>query len=312
VKDELPEEVAEFHAASPVIPMEAAAAMEADVPPAVRWEDAAEEGTGIDGAEIAPRGTLDRWFEPKVSGLKFARSNPAESNLESSEAAASRPQMSRIVIFRYAAAIGALSMCAFFIFAFHRAGAVPGARAHRSPPQINAPDSSSAPEPTSVAENPLPVPEATPEAENPDPVPEATPEAEAGPDAAVTPVPAKVAPSTTATHRMMAPERASRGAAPRVASRSGGGSRAAAFSRVPTPTSTRRMTSSPAFRGAMAGPAQSYFELANQEMHEGNYAAAQANYQRAWRIEENRAAARGRMVRARRAMQAERESLAKR
>jgi len=52
--------------------------------------------------------------------------------------------------------------------------------------------------------------------------------------------------------------------------------------------------------------------LANQQMHEGNYAAAAANYKRAWRIEENSAAAKGRLVRARRAMQAEKESIANR
>jgi hypothetical protein len=62
----------------------------------------------------------------------------------------------------------------------------------------------------------------------------------------------------------------------------------------------------------MARPAQSYFDLASQQMHNGNYAAAAANYKRAWRIEENRAAAKGRLVRARRAMQAENESIANR
>jgi tetratricopeptide (TPR) repeat protein len=62
----------------------------------------------------------------------------------------------------------------------------------------------------------------------------------------------------------------------------------------------------------MARSAQSYFDLANQQMHKGNYAAAAANYKRAWRIEENSAAAKGRLVRARRAMQAEKESIASR
>jgi hypothetical protein len=60
----------------------------------------------------------------------------------------------------------------------------------------------------------------------------------------------------------------------------------------------------------MARSAQSYFDLANQEMHNGNYAAAAAKYKRAWRIEENSAAAKGRLVRARWAMQAEKESIA--
>jgi len=58
--------------------------------------------------------------------------------------------------------------------------------------------------------------------------------------------------------------------------------------------------------------AQSYFDLANQQMHKGNCAAAAANYKRAWRIEENSAAAKGRLVRARRAMQVEKESIADR
>jgi hypothetical protein len=62
----------------------------------------------------------------------------------------------------------------------------------------------------------------------------------------------------------------------------------------------------------MTRPAQRYFDLANQQMHKGNYAAAAANYQRAWRIEENSAAAKGRLVRARRTMQAENERVANR
>ena len=139
-----------------------------------------------------------------------------------------------------------------------------------------------------------------------------TPQVGAGPDAAVKPASAKVASSITTTHRMMTPERASRGATARVASRSSGGSHAAAFPRVPTSSSTRRMTLAPASRGAMARSAQSYFDLADQQMHKGNYAAATANYKRAWRIEENSAAAKGRLVRARRAMQAEKESIANR
>ena len=162
VKAELPEQTAGQYVAPPVIPIAAAPAMKADVPPAVQWEEAEEDGTRIDRAEIAPRNALDRLFAPKASWLRFASSNLA----------ASRPQVSRIVIFRFAAAIGALSLCAFFIVAFHRVGAVPGSHARSSPSQLNAPDSPSAPGPTSVAENPAPVPEVTPEAG-------------AGPDAAV-------------------------------------------------------------------------------------------------------------------------------
>jgi len=62
----------------------------------------------------------------------------------------------------------------------------------------------------------------------------------------------------------------------------------------------------------MARSAQRYFDLANLQMHKGNYAAAAANYKRAWRIEENSAAAKGRLARARRTMLAEKESIANR
>ena len=62
----------------------------------------------------------------------------------------------------------------------------------------------------------------------------------------------------------------------------------------------------------MARSAQSYFDLADRQMHQGNYAAAAANYQRAWQIEEKSAAAKGRLVRARQEMQAEKESIANR
>jgi len=297
VKEELPEQTAEPYIAPTVISMAAARAMEADVPPAVRWEDAEEDGTGIDGAEIAPRRTLDRLLAPKASWLRFARSNPTASNLDSSGPEESTSHVSRIAILRYAAAIGALSLCAFFIFAFHRVGAVPGSPAHSSPPPLNVPDPPSAPEPTPVAENPEPVPEVAPEAGD-------------GPDAAAEPAPAKVAPATTSTHRTMTPDRASRGGPAHVAPRSSGGSHATKFSKVPTSTSTRRTALEPAYRGAMTRSAQRYFDLAKQQMHEGNYAAAEANYQRGWRIEENSAAAKGRMVRARRAMHAQRESIA--
>jgi hypothetical protein len=292
VKAKLPEQTAEQYVAPPVIPTAAASPMEADVAPAVENEEAEMEAALVDRAEIAPRKTLGRSVAPVISCLRLALTNRATS-----KPAASRPQVSRIVISRFAAAIGALALCGCFILAFHRIGAVPGSPAHSSPPQINSPDSPSAPEPTSREENPAAVSEAIPQAD-------------AGPDTAVEPESAKVAPSITTTHRMMTPERASRGATPRVALRSRGGSRAAAFSRVPTSTSTRRMTLAPRSRGAIAQSAQSYFDLADRQMHKGNYAAAAANYKRAWRIEENIAAAKGRLARARRTMQAEKESIA--
>ncbi|MGO9936482.1 MAG: hypothetical protein ACLPH3_02315 [Terracidiphilus sp.] len=293
-KAKLPEQTAGQYVAPQVIPTAASPAMKFDGPLAVVEEKAVKEGTVIDRVETAPKNALDRSFAPIISWLRLA-----SSNLGTSKPAASRPQASRIVISGFAAAIGALSLCACFIVAFHRIGAVPGSQAHSSPPQLNSPDSPSAPGPTSVAENPATVPEATPQAD-------------AGPDAAVKPASAEVASSITTTHRTMTPERASRGATARVATRSSGGSHVAAFSRVPTSKSTRRMTLAPASRGAMARSAQSYFDLADQQMHKGNYAAATANYKRAWQIEEKIAAAKGRLVRARRAMQAENESIANR
>jgi hypothetical protein len=292
VKAKLPEQTAGRCAAPQVIPITAAPAVEADVPQAVKPEKAEKEGARIDRSEFAPSNALDRSFAPRFPRLRLAL-----SNLAAFKPGASRPPVSRIVIFRFAAAIGALSLCACFIVAFHRIGAVPGSQVHSSPPQLNPPDSPSAPGPISVAEDPATVPEVTPQAGD-------------APDAAVKPPSSKVGSSITTTHRMMTPERASRGDTARVASRSSGGSHAAAFSRVPTSTSTRRMTLAPASHGALERSAQSYFDLANQQMHKGNYAAAAANYKRAWRIEENSAAAKGRLVRARRVMQAGKESTA--
>jgi outer membrane biosynthesis protein TonB len=305
------------HFAPPEIPIAVAPAIAADVPLAVKWEEAEEEGTQIDHAEIAPSSALDRLFAPKASWLRraslrlawsnVASSNPEASNPAASGPAASRPQISRIAISMFAAAIGALALCVGFGVAFHRVGAVPGSQAHSSPPQLSSPDSPSAPDPTPVAENPDPVPDGPPQpgaGPKPDPDP--------GPDAAVEPAPAEVPSSTTPTHPMTTPERTPRGPAAHVASRSSGGSHTAALSRVPASTSTRRMTLAPASRGAMMRSAQNYFDLAKQQMHKGNYAAAAANYKRAWRIEEKNAAARGRLVRARRSMPAEKESIAER
>jgi len=304
VKEELLEQTAEQYIAPPVIPIAAAPAMEADVPPAVKWEEAEKDGTRIDCAEIALEQAPGRSFAPIISWpiiswLRLASSNPAASNLRASEPAASRSQVSRIGIAMFAAAIGALSLCVGFGVAFHRNGAVPGPQAHSSPPQLISPDSPSPPEPTSVAEDPATVPETPTQAGD-------------SPDAAVEPASPQAASSIPATHRMRPPERASRGATPRVAPRTSGGSHAAAFSRAPTSTSIRPVTLAPASRGARSRSAQSYFDLANQQMHKGNYAAAAANYKRAWRIEENSAAARGRLVRARRAMQAGKESISNR
>ena len=299
MKAKLPEQTARQYVASPVIPIAAAPAIEADVPPVVKKEKAEEESTGIDRPVIAPSGGLDRSFAPMFSWPIFSKLRLPSSDLAASRPPASRPQVSRIVITGFAAAICALALGACFILAFHRIGAAPGSQAHSSPPQLNPPDSPSAPEPT-------------PDAEDPATVPEAAPQAGDAPDVAVKPPPGKVASPDTTTHRMTTPERPSRGATARVPSRSGGGPHAAAFSRVPASASTRRIASAPGSRGAMAPAAQRYFDLANQQMHKGNYAAAAANYKRAWQIEENSAAAKGRLVRARRTMQAKNENIANR
>jgi hypothetical protein len=316
----LPEQTAGQYVAPPIVPIAVEPAMMADVPPAVEKEETENEGIGMDRAEFVPGKALDRsfapsiswpivsWSWPIISWLRPRSSNPGTANFAASDLAAtgpaaSRPRASGVVISGFAAAIGALSLCVYFIVAFHRIGGAPASPAHSSPPQLSSPDSPSAPEPTSVDENPTPVPDGPRQAgDGPDAVP----------DAAVEPTPAEVPSSTTTTHRAMTPEPASRGATARVASRSSGGSHAAAFSKVPASTSTHRMTLAPASRGAMPRSAQSYFDLANQQMHKGKYAAAAADYKRAWRIEENSAAAKGRMVRARRAMQAEKQGIANR
>jgi len=129
---------------------------------------------------------------------------------------------------------------------------------------------------------------------------------------------ARIAPSpripretSRSARRVMTLER-SRGAAARVASRSVGGSRTAVFSRVPTSTSARRTALAPGSRGVTARAAQSYIDSANRAMDKGNYAAAMANYKRAWQVDGNSAAAKARLGRARRAMQAENEIIANR
>ncbi len=331
MKTKLPEQEAEQDVAPRVMPIAAAPAFEFDVPPAVDEVEAEKESAGIDRVEIAPtavsqllppeatsaewlfpqekatlhcgqkrlhqlrnrsKNALDRLFAPIVSWLRLA-----SSRLLTSRPAASRPQVSRIAMSRFAAAIGALSLFVCSIVAWHRIGAVPGSQALNSPPQLNSPDSPSAPGPAPVHENPANAPEGPPQAGP-------------GPNAAVKPSPSKVASSIPTTHRMMTPEPASRRAAAPVPSRSSGGSHAAASTRAPASASARPMTLPHGSHAAMARSAQSYFDLADRQMHQGNYAAAAANYQRAWQIEEKSAAAKGRLVRARRAMQAEKESIA--
>ena len=298
VKPNLPEQMAAQHFTPQVIPIAAASAVKADMPPAVTKEKTEIEDTVIDRVEIAPTDPLERSFAPTISWPKFSwpsisRLKLASSNLAGPIQAASRPQVSRTAIYSFAAAIGALALCLSLIVALHRIGTVHDSQAHSSPPQLKSPDSPSAPAPTSVAEDPVTEPNGTPQPGD-------------APDAAVKPSPAKVASPIATTRPIITPERPSRGATARVESRSSGGSHVAAASRVSTLTSARRKTLATGSHGSMVRSAQSYFDLANQQMHKGNYAAAAANFKRAWQIEGNSAAAKGRLVRARRVMRAER------
>lgn len=120
---------------------------------------------------------------------------------------------------------------------------------------------------------------------------------------------------STSARRMTTRAPGSRGATARIASRSGGSSPTAALSKIPTSksTSTRRMTTVAAeSRGATARAAQSYLDSASRQMDKGNYTAAIANYKRAWQVAGNSAATKARLERARRAMQAENEIIARR
>jgi len=286
MKTKSPEQVAGQSVEPRVIPIAASPTMMVAAPPAVKGERAKKEGPGIYGVETAPENVPDRSFTPIVSWFRFALSNLVASRLGAS----------RQVTYRFAAAIGALSLCLYLAIAWHRIGAAPGSQTRNSVPQLNSPHrSSSAPKPTPGAMN-LPT------------TPELPTEAIADQEDSVEPWPERVASSIATTHQMMKTERGSRVPTARVA-RSRGRSHVAAFSRVPTSRSNRRTTLAPGSRGASARSAKSYFKLADQQLHRGNYAAAAANYKRAWRIEEHIAAAKGRRARARMTMQAKNENL---
>lgn len=280
MKTRSPEQAAGQSTAPRVTPIAASPAMMVDGPPALKWEKAKKEGAGIDCVEIAPESVLDRSLRPIVSWLRLASSNLATFRL-----------------YRFAAAIGALSLCVYLAIAWHRIGVEPGSQTHNSVSQLNSPPGSpSAPAPAPGAVN-LPT------------APELPTEAIPDQEAPVKPSPAKVASSTTTTHQIMAPERGFR-VPPAHVARSRGGSHAAAFSRIPTSRSTRRIALAPGSRRAIARSAKSYFDLADQQLHKGNYAAAAADYKRAWAIEEHIAAAKGHLARARLTMQAEKGSIA--
>jgi hypothetical protein len=115
------------------------------------------------------------------------------------------------------------------------------------------------------------------------------------------------------TRGMMTPAPANRSAKTRAASKPGGNSHTAVPPRVPAATSTHRMTTLAAgSRGAAAHAAKSYIDSANRQMDKGNYTAAIANYKRALQVDGNSSAAKTRLGRARRAMQAENDIIASR
>ena len=115
------------------------------------------------------------------------------------------------------------------------------------------------------------------------------------------------------TRGMMTPAPANRSAKTRAASKPGGNSHTAVPPRVTAATSTHRMTTLAAgSRGAAAHAAKSYIDSANRQMDKGNYTAAIANYKRALQVDGNSSAAKTRLGRARRAMQAENDIIASR
>jgi hypothetical protein len=119
--------------------------------------------------------------------------------------------------------------------------------------------------------------------------------------------------TSRSTRGTMTSSPAYRGAKTRMAPRPGGNSHTAVPPRDPAVTSTRRMiTLAAGSRGAATHAAQSYIDSANRQMDKGNYTAAISNYKRALQVDGNSSAAKARLGRARRAMQAENEIRASR
>ncbi len=112
--------------------------------------------------------------------------------------------------------------------------------------------------------------------------------------------------------RVITLERGYRGATERVASRPGANSHRAVSSRMQASAMARRPMFATAQRGNPARAAQSYIDSADRQMDKGNYNAAIAYYKRAWQVDGNSAAAKARLARARRAMQAENQIIANR
>ena len=182
MKARLPEEVAALDVATPVVQIEAAPAAKIDAPAFAKAEEPEEESAAIERAEfpredapwrsLAPIGFWARSLASGVVTFSCAASDFVASKLEASklgaETAASKIQSSRaaatkliaskvrtseLTMSRLATAIGALGLCACFVVAWHRIGAVPGSQAHNSPVQLNSPSSSPLPEPVRVAES---------------------------------------------------------------------------------------------------------------------------------------------------------------
>jgi tetratricopeptide (TPR) repeat protein len=125
---------------------------------------------------------------------------------------------------------------------------------------------------------------------------------------------ARLMPSENGIERTVQPARNAQSGR-RFRPKSGTGSRTTPSSRIlgSKSISTRRMaTIAPGSRGATARTAQSYVESANRQMDKGNYTAAIAKYKQALRADGNSTAAKARLGRARRAMQAENEIIANR
>ena len=125
---------------------------------------------------------------------------------------------------------------------------------------------------------------------------------------------ARLMPSENGIERTVQPARNAQSGR-RFRPKSGTGSRTTPSSRIlgSKSISTRRMaTLAPGSRGATARTAQSYVESANRQMDKGNYTAAIAKYKQALRADGNSTAAKARLGRARRAMQAENEIIANR
>lgn len=117
-------------------------------------------------------------------------------------------------------------------------------------------------------------------------------------------------PKARTTRRTATAAHGSRGATARAASKPARDPRTSTPARVPRPKerSTRRVTTmARGSHGASAHTTQSYLESADRQMDNGDYTAAIASSKHALQVDGNNTAAKARLQRARRAMQAENE-----